>query len=524
MTQIAFILLCHKEPDRIIAQARQLTATGDCVAIHFDRRAGRAPFRKIQAALAGNPNVCFARREACGWGEWSLVQATLNGISAALQAFPRATHFYLVSGDCQAIKSSAFAHDFLERDDCDYIECKDFHTGNWIKTGLKQERLIYRHFFNERARPWLFYRSYELQKWLGLTREIPQGLRMCIGSQWWCLRRRTVETVIELTQSRRDIVRFFRTTWIPDETFFQTMVRHVVPAEQIRDRTPTFLLFSDYGMPVTFYNDHHDMLLAQNYLFARKISPEADDLRQRLSALWASPDATFTITDEGPRLFRFLTTRGRVGARTTPRMWETGGQIGPSQELMVVVSKKWHVAKRLAEMIRNRTALPSLDYVFDEADTSMPDLGGLETTLAKRTRHRRSLLRLLFRHYQSDQLLVCLDPSSFDLIEDVRRGGGKVRVLLLDCEFSNDYLIGHARRVGLADEHSAQVVMDQLLPAIRNDIDRECDAIRQTLRDDLFQLSADQPPEVWANTLAEFLQLPLDTARQVACLPHLFSD
>ena len=24
-------------------------------------------------------------------------------------------------------------------------------------------------------------------------------------------------------------MRFFRTTWIPDETFFQTLVRHLVP-------------------------------------------------------------------------------------------------------------------------------------------------------------------------------------------------------------------------------------------------------------------------------------------------------
>ena len=92
-----------------------------------------------------------------------------------------------------------------------------------------------------------------------------------IGSQWWCLRRRTIEAILDSSARRRDVMRFFRTTWIPDETFFQTLVRHLVPETEIRTRTLTFLMFTDYGMPVTFYNDHYDLLLSQDFLFARKI-------------------------------------------------------------------------------------------------------------------------------------------------------------------------------------------------------------------------------------------------------------
>ena len=44
----------------------------------------------------------------------------------------------------------------------------------------------------------------------------------------------------------------------------------------------TFLMFTDYGMPVTFYNDRYDLLLAQDSLFARKISTEATELKTRL--------------------------------------------------------------------------------------------------------------------------------------------------------------------------------------------------------------------------------------------------
>jgi len=101
MTQIAFILLCHKDPEGIIAQTLRLTAGGDCVVIHFDARAKPADFDRIRAALDANPQVAFVpRRLKCGWGEWSLVAATLEALKSALAAFPGATHFYMLSGDC----------------------------------------------------------------------------------------------------------------------------------------------------------------------------------------------------------------------------------------------------------------------------------------------------------------------------------------------------------------------------------------------------------------------------------------
>ncbi|HSF92672.1 MAG TPA: beta-1,6-N-acetylglucosaminyltransferase, partial [Paracoccaceae bacterium] len=186
MVKIAYILLCHKAPDAVIEQAQRLTAAGDCVAIHFDRNAPKGDFARIKGALAANANVAFAKKRVrCGWGQWSLVQATLHAVQAALEQFPRATHFYMLSGDCMPIKSAEHTHAFLEENDLDFIECFDFFKGDWIKTGMKEDRLIYRHFFNERKRKRLFYASLNVQRYLGLKRDIPHDLQMCIGSQWW---------------------------------------------------------------------------------------------------------------------------------------------------------------------------------------------------------------------------------------------------------------------------------------------------------------------------------------------------
>lgn len=525
MAKIAFILLCHKDPEAIIAQAERLTAAGDCMAIHFDARAKPGDFARIRTALAGNPRVAFARRRIkCGWGEWSLVDATLRATEAAAEAFPDATHFYLMSGDCMAIKSAEYIHAFLDGEDADYIESFDFFTSDWIKTGMKEDRLIYRHWFNERTRKWLFYKSFQLQKRLNLTREVPGDLQMMIGSQWWCLRRRTVEWVLDFTRQRTDVMRFFRTTWIPDETFFQTIVRHVVPEAEIRSRTLTFLMFSDYGMPVTFYDDHYDLLLSQDFLFARKISADATDLKRRLGDLFASTGTTFQVSNEGRKLYDFLTGRGRIGRRFAPRFWETESSLGRDRELMIVTCKKWHVAKRLVARLRQATNIPAVEYIFNEEAADLPDLGGIQSTLEKRTRHRRALMRMLFDWHGTDRLIICLDPSNVDLMQDFYADKSVTRLLEIECRFTDDYLIGHARRVGLAGERTPQETLDRLLPTMRYDLKFESDRIRDAGFPNLHRMRQDANPEENSIALAAFAGISRDRALEVAATDYLYAD
>jgi hypothetical protein len=525
MAKIAFILLCHKDPDAIIKQANMLTATGDYMSIHFDARAKPEHFTKLRESLADNPNVTFAKRRIkCGWGEWSLVQATLYAVEAAVEKFPRATHFYMLSGDCAAIKSARYAHDFLDANDVDYIESFDYFESDWIKTGMKEERLIYHHFFNERSQKRRFYFTFELQKRLKLKRKIPDDIQVQIGSQWWCLRRRTIESIIDFTRNRRDVMRFFRTTWIPDETFFQTLVRHLIPEKEIETRTLTFLMFTDYGMPVTFYNDHYNLLLSQDFLFARKISPEATELKARLGALYANDEAEFKISNEGRSLYNFLTGRGRIGRRFATRFWETESTLGRNRELMIVICKKWQVGKRLLDKIRQLTNIPTVEYLFNEESTPLPDLGGIQATLGKRTRHRRALMRMLFDYYDTDRLIVCMDSGNLDLLQDFCGDRSTTKLLEIQTQFSDDYLVGHAMRVGLAGEQTLNETLESLLPTIRADIVFESDRIRDAEFENHNIMREGDNADQHASVIARFLDVDHDKAREIAQTDHLFAD
>jgi hypothetical protein len=301
-------------------------------------------------------------------------------------------------------------------------------------------------------------------------------------------------------------------------------VRHLVPEHEIRTRTLTFLMFTDYGMPVNFYNDQYDLLVSQDYLFARKISPEAKALKERLGNLYAAPDTRFQISNEGRSLHKFLTGRGRFGRRFAPRFWETEASVGRERTLMMVTCKKWHVAKRLVDRVRQVTNMPCVDYLFNEGEVDLPDLGGIQSTLEKRTRHRRALVRMLFDYWQSDSLVICIDPASMDLMHDFFNDKAEARLLEVECDFTDDYLLGHARRVGLAGDRTAQETLDKLLPTIRYDVKFESDRIRDAGFKGFSRIR--QSASVDENTLAlkDFLGIPVDKAREIAATEHLFVD
>lgn len=521
MARLSYILLCHQNPDLVISQARLLTSQGDCLAIHVDRAAGPGVYEAIRDGLQGQANIVFAERVRCGWGEWSLVQATLNGIAAARAAFRFSTHFYLVSGDCMPIKPAAFIHRFLDENDADFIEHSDFATGGWIKTGLREERVIYRHYFNERRQRRWFYRSLALQQRFGLQRRVPAGLTLKIGSQWWCLRRGTVEKLLEFVESRPDITRFFRTTWIPDETFFQTLVPRLVPVTELRNAPPTLLMFSDYGMPVVFHADHFDLLREQVQLFARKISAGGNGLRQSLATLFAAPETRYPTIANAETVYRFVAWQGRSGARHAPRIWENGRNLGQGNLLLVISCKKWHVGQRLAEAIAAVGGPEGHGYVFDDNGLTFPQLGGFGSTLSKRLAHRRAFLKLLAQIGETDRLTICVDPANLEAIRDLASDGCTLHVLQVDCAFDDNWLIGHADRVGLEGSRLGEKARRELVTALRQGLSAEIASVRRLNLPGLFRITEGGDPDHIAEELAAFSGIAPGKAREIASDPAL---
>jgi hypothetical protein len=71
---------------------------------------------------------------------------------------------------------------------------------------------------------------------------------------------------------RPGIESFFKTVWIPDEIFFQSLIRSVADKGDITNQTLTFYQFNNQGKPILIYNDSLNDLLEMPYFFARKVA------------------------------------------------------------------------------------------------------------------------------------------------------------------------------------------------------------------------------------------------------------
>jgi hypothetical protein len=125
---------------------------------------------------------------------------------------------------------------------------------------------------------------------LPVPRWLPQGIRFSGGSQLKILARHHARAVLAVHDTRPDLVRFWRRTWIPDETFVGSVLStpHLVPDweenhldtswwyigwNSTRQKSPPWLTAAD--LP-TLRSARHEPVDGVAKLFARKFSTGVD--------------------------------------------------------------------------------------------------------------------------------------------------------------------------------------------------------------------------------------------------------
>ena len=131
---------------------------------------------------------------------------------------------------------------------------------------------------------------------------------------------------------------------------------------------------------------------------------------------------------------------------------------------------------------------------------------------------------MIFDHYESDRLVICLDTSSLDLMSDFFTDRATVRLFEIECRYDDDYLVGHARRVGLAGPHTGEATLSRLLPTIRHDMIFERDSIRDAKFPNTSRISETGSVDENAHAIAQFLSVNTDVAQTLAETPYLFVD
>jgi hypothetical protein len=271
---LGVVILVHTALHRAEQVIRHWSAAGCPVVIHVDRKVDRATYDRFVESVADLPDVQFSKRHRCEWGTWGIVAASQTASEQLLRNFPDVRHAYLASGSCMPLRPVQELKDYLaDRPRTDFIESATTADVPWTVGGLEFERFTLRFPFSFRKQRFLFDRYVEFQRRFKLHRKLPEGIVPHMGSQWWCLTRQTLSAILE-DPDRPIYDRYFRRVWIPDESYFQTLVR--LYSQNVESRSLTLSKFDYQGKPHIFYDDHLQLLRRSDCFVARKIWPNAD--------------------------------------------------------------------------------------------------------------------------------------------------------------------------------------------------------------------------------------------------------
>jgi hypothetical protein len=206
--ELACVVLAHTDA----AQVRRLIAALDPfpVFLHCDVRTPRGTFTSMTRDLPARVTVQPRRRTA--WASWETVAAELDGYRAAL-ASTEASHIAVLTGsDYPLVSAAALKGHLAAIPGQSVTEARPLPIPQWGHGG-GWWRLRYR---------FGVWRKHML--WLPVPRRLPGGVVYAGGSQLKLLAREHVAAVIRAVDERPDLIRFWRHTWIPDETFVHSLL------------------------------------------------------------------------------------------------------------------------------------------------------------------------------------------------------------------------------------------------------------------------------------------------------------
>jgi hypothetical protein len=215
--RIDYLIRAHTAPEQLARLVGRLDEGDVRFYVHVNALTDDETFTAMQEGLQSRDNVVWVPRVKCYWGGFSLLEATFSGIEAILESGDLPDHALLLSGQDYPLRRPSDIEVFLEaRRGRNLLHHFRLPAEEWVLEGGGVNRLRYPHFERLRVRTRLLR--------LPIPRRLPKGLDLYGGMAYWALTGGTLTHVMELVTERPEILRSFRRTKIPDETFFQTVI------------------------------------------------------------------------------------------------------------------------------------------------------------------------------------------------------------------------------------------------------------------------------------------------------------
>lgn len=276
--------MAHKDAESVSRLIKYFEGKCDII-IHIDK--GGSISKEEELALSQLPGVVGVfRKISVHWGSFRLLRCQLFLLQQSM-LLSDCGYVHLISGQDYPLKPLSEFLRFFDVAEYDYIEGAHLPNPGWDGNTLR--RIQYFFFTdwlrmkNERqiARLW---KLVDLQERWGVRRRIPDQIKHLYGgSAWFSLRRDCVKAVLDYTHKYPSLLRRYRFTFVPDELYIHTVVRHVdYPNKKISCNNLRFVNWVKAGdnHPVSLKTDDFYKVSSSRAFFARKFdSPQSDGLR-----------------------------------------------------------------------------------------------------------------------------------------------------------------------------------------------------------------------------------------------------
>ncbi len=219
MTPFAAVVLAHADPHTLHRLVSALD--GVPVYLHVDARTAPAMFGAMTSRLPDR--VTLVDRIPTRLASWSLVEAELAGLRAAVRDSD-AQHIGVLSGADQPLVPTEELVSFLAGwagESLLWNAPMPFHKWDAPRHPDGGMWRLERRFLT-RGDQLIYLRGMPLRwPW---KRSTPAGVELRASSQWKIYSRRHAERLLAVVDERPDLVDFWRTTLVPDETFVASVL------------------------------------------------------------------------------------------------------------------------------------------------------------------------------------------------------------------------------------------------------------------------------------------------------------
>lgn len=286
--RIAYLVFVHKNPWQLARLLQKLYDQQTMFYIYVDGKVNINQFKSAVYSIPSEQVVWLQNRKSISWGDFSLSDAYLSGFQRILQQNPDPDFIITISGQdypiapikiiherlTQCIDHSIIDHSIITEDAPHILE----RVQQYYLYVRRHHSIIYPHPNPDKLRKKIFNTLLKMSGRMPLPRQIPLKHQMYFGTNWFQLKPIAARYLVDFAKKNPDYVKFFRSTYVPEEAFFHTILLNATESERgkIMKQRLTYMQWDRpegaYTSPISV--SEIPSMLISGKLFARKFDTD----------------------------------------------------------------------------------------------------------------------------------------------------------------------------------------------------------------------------------------------------------